>query len=230
MPLKQFVKTFPHSASIFENHELDFCCGGNATLEEACRARGLDPDRIIKEITEAGEDLQGKEASLEQAEHLSPAQLVNQIEETHHKFLREQEPVLMHMMEKVVAAHGKKHPELHELERVVRLFWDDIIPHLLKEEKVLFPAIRQMGRSQALQDSTRNFIVSPIKVMQREHDRAGELLARIHELTDGFRPPADACATYTSMLELLREIERDTHMHVHKENNILFPRAMGMEN
>jgi regulator of cell morphogenesis and NO signaling len=160
---------------------------------------------------------------------MGPAELVDHIESTHHRYLHEELPRLAALTQKVVGVHGGRHPELREVEATYAELQADLEPHLMKEERVLFPMIRELAESRTLPSFHCGSISNPISMMLLEHDRAGELLAALRELTDGYQPPADGCASYRALYTGLEELEADTHLHVHKENNILFPAVVALE-
>ena len=142
----------------------------------------------------------------------------------HHRYLNEELPVVDALAAKVLSIHGDRQPELAEVRRLVAAIRADLEPHLLKEERVLFPAIA------ALADGKRELgfgsVVNPIRMMGIEHDRAGELLVNLRAATGGYVVPDDACASYRSEYERLEALELDTHLHIHKENHVLFPAAL----
>ena len=156
-------------------------------------------------------------------------ELCDHIEQTHHAYLRTELPRLGQMIDKVVNAHGASHPKLHEVQRVFAALCAELEPHMFKEERILFPAIRQLEQSAATPSFPFGTVANPINVMEHEHDNAGAALSELRTLTADYVPPDDACNTYRAMLDGLRELETNMHQHVHKENNILFPRAIEHE-
>ena len=156
-------------------------------------------------------------------------ELVDHIEATHHRFLWHELPRLHTLVDKVRSVHGARHPELDDIARGYEDLRADLEPHLVKEERVLFPMIRELATAHAKPTFHCGSLRNPISVMEREHDTAGVLLARLRELTDGYTPPADGCTTYEMLYGGLAELEADTHLHVHKENNVLFPMVERIE-
>lgn len=225
--LATIVVERPSRARVLEDFGLDYCCGGWQSLADACQAAGLDTDGVVEALERASAPSPSERAWMT----LAPAALADHIEASHHVYLRRELPRLGALIEKVVAAHGGNHPELVEVQATYRDLVADLGPHLMKEERVLFPLIREMARpggesaAQAHCGSIRN----PIRVMLAEHDRAGELLARLHQLTGGYQPPTDACMSYRMLYAGLAELELDTHLHIHKENNVLFPAVVDRE-
>ena len=157
------------------------------------------------------------------------ADLANHIEQTHHTYLKSELPRLTQVIEKVVNAHGKLHPELFELQKVFAGLRAELEPHMFKEEMVLFPAIRKLEQSAERPMFPFGTVANPIRMMEHEHDNAGDALAKIRALTREFTVPGGACNTYLAMLDGLEYLENDMHQHVHKENNILFPKAVDRE-
>jgi regulator of cell morphogenesis and NO signaling len=154
---------------------------------------------------------------------------VDYIEATHHQYLHAELPRISALADKVVAVHGRRHPELAGVHATYEALRADLEPHLHKEEVVLFPMIRQLDAATDTPSFHCGTIRNPIGVMLMEHDRAGDLLARLRHLTDGYRAPDDACASYRALYEALATLEADTHAHVHKENNVLFPAVLERE-
>lgn len=216
--LGRLVTTRPAAARVLERHGLDYCCGGDRPLTDACDAAGVDVGAVIADLDEL------PPGDPEAWTTLPPPALAADIVATHHAYLHEELPLLDALAEKVLRVHGERHPELARVRRLVAEVAADLAPHLRKEERVLFPAI------EALAEGHRDFpfgsIAAPIRMMLAEHDRAGDLLAALRTATGGYRPPADACASYRSLYARLDALEADTHLHVHKENNVLFPAVL----
>jgi regulator of cell morphogenesis and NO signaling len=223
--LGALVTARPELAPRLDRLGLDYCCGGGRTLAEACAERGLDPAEVLETL--AAEPA-GPPAGWAE---LGPAELVDHLEAVHHTYLREALPRLATLVAKVAEVHGERHPELVEVRATFEELRADLEPHLLKEERVLFPQIRALdaagdGPAPAVPCGS---LRAPITVMLAEHDRAGELLGRLRERTGGFAVPADGCASYRALYTGLAELEADTHLHVHKENNVLFPAVLELE-
>lgn len=222
-----WVAERPELATLFDQLHIDYCCRGERSLEDACRESHLDVPTVLERIRA----VQSQPASTAERAWLEEplGALCDHIESTHHQFLRSRLPQLSSDLAKVVAAHGAAHPELSEVQRTFETLRAELESHMWKEERILFPAIRQMepaGRKPAFPFGT---VQNPIRVMEQEHDEAGDALERLRELTRGFQPPDDACATYRAVLNGLHELEGDLHRHIHKENSILFPRAQALE-
>lgn len=217
--LAEIVNRSPGSARVLESFGLDYCCGGARSLSEASEAAGVDPAAVVDALG----DISGHPAP--EWTSMGMAELVDHIESTHHAYLHAELPRLDALAEKVASVHGANHPELIELRADVRDLYNDLEPHLKKEEMVLFPMLRQLADPNGTPPPMPP--AQPIAVMMAEHDVAGELLERIRARTNGFAVPADGCASYQQLYLGLAEVEADTHLHVHKENNVLFPMALG---
>lgn len=221
-----WVAAHPQTSRVFEALQIEYCCGGGKSLEQACWDRGLDPQQVVQQLEQAvAEDGQAAENWLD-----APlTELCDHIEQTHHAYLKQELPRLTETIAKVVEAHGTSHPELAMVQEVFAALRAELEPHMFKEEHVLFPAIRRLERSADSPSFPFGTVANPIRVMEQEHDNAGYALSQIHALTRDYQVPEDACNTYRAMLSRLRHLERDMHQHVHKENSILFPRAIELE-
>jgi len=226
-PVGQLVAERPARSRIFEQLGIDYCCGGRKPLGEVCQAKGLDPNAVLGDLEGAEALIAGVDTDWTKA---SLTDLSNHIETTHHAYVRESLPRLTALIEKVSRAHGANDARLGELRDLFVAFRADFEAHLAKEELILFPLCRQMDGAPARPEIHCGSVTNPIHVMVSEHDDAGECLLKFRELTDDFTPPQGACNTYRAMLQALEELEADTHQHVHKENNILFPKAVAAEN
>jgi regulator of cell morphogenesis and NO signaling len=227
--LGTLVTTFPELAREFERRRLDYCCGGQASLADACRDAGLDVGEVIGEL----EQVAVSAAPADWAS-LDAVALVDHVEGTHHRYLWDEMPRLSDLAATVRRVHGDRHPELAAIVATYEALRADLEPHLRKEERVLFPMIRDLAASiEAGAPDAPSFhcgsLRNPISVMLAEHDTAGNLLDRLRDLTDDYRTPADGCASYRALFEGLELLDHDTHLHVHKENHRLFPMVVEME-
>jgi regulator of cell morphogenesis and NO signaling len=220
--LGDIVAEQPAAARVLSEAGLDFCCHGDVDLDSACAAAGLDPDELADRIGDLEPDAGDDWADL------SPPALAHHIVSTHHRFLRDELPSLEQLADKVADVHGARHPELLHVADLVREFRADLEPHMDKEERVLFPAIHALFDGGA-HDFSFGTIDNPIRVMIAEHDRAGEVLAELRRVTGGFSMPHDGCGSYEALYRRLEAVEHDTHVHVHKENHVLFPAAVRRE-
>lgn len=221
--LAAIVDANPGAARVLEHHQLDYCCGGQQTLEQACAERQLDPSAVIAELAEIPTNGVADWTTME------PAELVDHLESTHHRYLHEELPRLAALASKVAQVHGERHPELHKVESTFTELRNDLEPHLMKEERVLFPMIRELAQATTTPEFHCGSIDNPIRMMRFEHDRAGELLVELRGASSDFALPGDACGSYQTLYRGLEELEADTHLHVHKENNVLFPAVEALE-
>ncbi len=214
-------------ARVFERFGIDYCCGGKTPLIEACANGDVELNDVLEALREAeahSPSDQEKDWSQE-----SMSALVDHILATHHAFLREELPRLVELTEKVVAAHSERHPEVRLVREVCLSLKNELEMHMGKEEEILFPMVKQIDSGRIGAAGHCGSVVNPIQVMEQEHDNAGKALARLRDLTNGFVPPEDACVTYRALLDGLAGLEADLHLHIHKENNILFPKAIRAE-
>lgn len=224
----EWIAQHPQWSVVFEQLGIDYCCGGKKPLDVACKQRGLDAETLATTLQAASALPSAAEPD---AAGMSLTQLADHIEQTHHAYLRQALPAIHQMSARVAERHGDTKPRLRELFNVFDALSQELLSHMQKEERVLFPIIRQLdaqpdGASPADHCGGIN---NPITQMEHEHDDAGQALAKMSELTDGYAIPADACKTYTTMLQSMAAFEQDMHRHIHKENNVLFPRAAARE-
>jgi regulator of cell morphogenesis and NO signaling len=225
MTLGELVNRHPVLARELERWGLDYCCRGGRTLSDACASSGLDESTILAELSAAT----NQRLPEDDWTSMDVIALVDHVVVTHHVYLWNELPRLSALIAKVTLAHGMKHPELREVAAVYDELRSDLEPHLLKEERVLFPMIRELATGSAPPAFHCGSVRNPISVMLTEHDRAGDLLARMRSLTQGYAPPADGCASFEACYRGLAELEADTHLHIHKENNLLFPMVVELE-
>lgn len=223
----QLVAERPSRARVFERFGVDYCCGGKTALGDACAERRLDTQKIVAALREAD----SKAAATDEPDWTRAAlsELIAHILEKHHAYLRGELPRLAQMVAKVYDVHGARHPELAEVRQTYNGLHAELELHMMKEEQILFPLIKTMEASQSLETGHCGSVNNPISMMEHEHDSAGAALARMRSLTGDFTPPEDACNTYRVLMDGLAELEADLHQHIHKENNILFPRASELE-
>jgi regulator of cell morphogenesis and NO signaling len=228
--VRAIVLENPASIRVFEKFGIDYCCGGRKPLAEACAERALEPAAVLAALDTANEP--AETAGMDWSKS-SLASLCEHIVTRHHAFVRAEIPRLMQLAQRVVARHGEGHPELREIQELVRTVSEDLTSHLAREEAVLFPCITNLERNvaQCGPPAPGCFVTvtNPIRMMMAEHDSAGELLERIRRLSGDYAAPEGACPTYHGFYQSLDGFARDLHQHVHLENNILFPRAIDME-
>ncbi|QDU82530.1 Iron-sulfur cluster repair protein YtfE [Polystyrenella longa] len=220
-----WVTKHPATSRVFEQHNIDYCCGGDRSLEEACSAKQVDAHRVLEELV----DMISRSATNGTVEDdftsKRLADMCDEIEATHHAYLKRELPRLTQLVEKVVRVHGEQYAWLVQLEKSFYQLRDELNPHMSKEEQVLFPAIRTIEQSGVVPSFPFGSVDNPIRMMEHEHDVAGQALRDIREASSDFDLPEGGCNTFRAMLDGLQELESDLHRHIHKENNILFPRA-----
>lgn len=213
--LAELVAENPARAVVFDRMGLDFCCHGNRSLSEACSAARVDVGEVIAALDTVPEV---PEASMGGGR----SELAGYIESTHHSYLHAELDSLGPLAEKVASVHGGRHPELQEVTRLFTALAADLRPHLAAEEAEVFPAIASLEPGTAGDDR----LAARIGDLVAEHTAVGAQLARLHELTGGYTTPEDGCASYRSLFDRLGRLEADTHIHIHLENNVLFPAAL----
>ncbi len=224
----ELVMNKPGLARVFERLGIDYCCGGKMPLEYACREQSLDPQEVLGMLEEEVRNIAGS-SDLVDVSDMPLTELADHIESTHHAFLRTEFPRLLAMTEKVASVHGEHDSRLHEVHEVMQALVAELMDHMMKEEQILFPMIRQFAAGELDAASHCGSVAAPINQMEAEHAIAGTALARLQQLTDDHTPPEWACNTYRAMLDGLQRFEFDLHQHIHKESNVLFPRAIKLE-
>jgi regulator of cell morphogenesis and NO signaling len=230
--VRELAIAIPNATRVFERIRIDYCCGGNQPLNEACAQAGLDVEEVIQLLSQAGSTDVGSESTNLQS--LALAQLAEYIVNKHHVYTREELERLTELLKKVCSVHGANHPELLKIETQFQALKFELEPHILKEERILFPYITRLETA-ALENTPAPFapfgtVQNPINAMMREHDAAGEIMKAIRQLSGDFALPEDACFSFRTLYTVLQELESDLHQHIHLENNVLFPRALEIEN
>jgi len=227
--VRDIAVQFPEATRVFENLRIDYCCGGSKPLGEACEVAGVSLETVVQMLENAKPHI----ANNFEPQALSLLNLIIHILDKHHVYTKQELARLEPLFERVVAAHGRNHPELFKLVSVFHRLRDDLRPHMFKEEQILFPYIVALEKS--LREKTLRPIppfqtaANPIRMMTAEHDEAGKLLQEMRSLANEYTVPADACLSYQTLYEALEAFEEDLHQHIHLENNVLFPRAIEME-
>jgi regulator of cell morphogenesis and NO signaling len=222
----QLVAENPARAYVFEKHRIDYCCGGKITLAEACQRRKVDYDTVVAEL--AAVDASGKDTASVDWTKAPLGELADHIVSTHHAYLKMELPRLEAMSARVSKVHGDHAPEVNEIYSIFLDFRRELEEHTIKEEQILFPWIKKLEAGEQGPFVAAS-VANPIRCMEQEHDSAGAALERFRELTNNYEPPADACNTWRVLYASLDVLEQDMHAHVHKENSILFPRALALE-
>jgi regulator of cell morphogenesis and NO signaling len=220
----------PASIRVFQRHAIDFCCGGKRALGEVCAEKGLAFEAVCSELAQAMEQAAPPVGDWRNE---SLTGLCAHIVSRYHFTLRAELPRLRAMVDKVLRVHGENHAELAGLAEAYRTVQEDLGPHMMKEERILFPYIQEMegadAAGEALARSPFGTVQNPVAAMAAEHESVGQALAEMRRLSGGFNPPPDACNTFRGLYHGLVELERELHEHIHLENNVLFPRAVALE-
>ena len=227
----EFVAKDFRTAAVFSKYGIDFCCKGNRTIEEASEKKNLDFVEIEKEVAQL---LETKSEGTIDFKSWPTDLLIDYIEKTHHRFVIEKSAILLPFLDKLCKVHGQAHPELFEINELFIGCASELAQHMEKEEGILFPFIKQMENAlrtgQAIEQPHFGTVENPIAMMKHEHENEGDRFVKIAELTNNYTPPSDACNTYKVTFAMLQEFEQDLHKHIHLENNILFPKAIEMQN
>jgi regulator of cell morphogenesis and NO signaling len=217
-------------SQVFKKYGLDFCCGGKKTVKEACAEKGLDVTKVEQELQQA--DKMPSSRPIPYGDW-SLDFLTDYIVNTHHSYVRKTLPDIIAYAEKVMKVHGNQHPELLRINQLVGEANAELTEHLVKEERILFPYIKALvaskDNSQPIVAGNMGTVQNPINMMEREHEQVGKNLDEIRQLSNNYLLPVDACASYSILYKMLDEFEEDLHLHIHLENNILFPKALEIE-
>jgi regulator of cell morphogenesis and NO signaling len=222
----------PESTRLFESLKIDYCCGGKRPITEACESVGVEVDDVIAmlaDLSSAG----GKVEDTINFHELSLTALITHILETHHTFTKSEMDRLRALIDKVINAHGVNHPELFTVSELFQGLCADLKPHMFKEEQILFPYILGLDEASS-QNRLRPFapfgtVNNPIRMMEMEHETAGEILHELRAATSDYKVPTDGCFSYQTLFRGLEDFEKDLYQHIHLENNILFPKASKLE-
>lgn len=227
--VRELALEIPGATRVFERLQIDYCCGGGRTLGEACRTAGVPLERVIEALESTGtpsaDDRDWTEAPL--------AELIDHIRNTHHVYTRDAIARIPSLAAKVLGAHGANHPELARLRVVFDGLAQELATHMMKEEMVLFPYIVRLEEASLAGEPPLpppfGTVRNPVRMMEHEHESAGEALRELRALSNGYTAPADACLSYRTLYEALADFETDLHRHIHLENNVLHPRAVELE-
>lgn len=219
----EIVAENPSLSRVFQSYQLDFCCQGAKTLRQACENKSLPLDEVSAALEkEASSAPEPKENPAQ----LPPSELADYIVKTHHGYLREELPRVHAMAERVAQVHGPRNHSLIEIYEVFSAMFLELDSHMRKEEEILFPAIRAIFSDPPADLEFPGSIDHPVDQMMHEHEETGQALEKLRELTNDFTPPAEACNTYRALFAGIKDLEEDTHRHIHLENSVLFPQAV----
>lgn len=218
------------SASVFKKYGIDFCCQGNRTINDACTEKLLDVEVVLNDLSDIGNVSNSSGIDFKSW----PLDLLaDYIEKTHHRYVEDKSPELISYLDKICEVHGENHTELYEIKDLIQQTVGNLSQHMKKEELVLFPYIRKMEKAkrtgELLQKPSFGTIQNPINQMESEHSAEGDRFRSIETLSNNYTPPADSCNTYRVTFAMLKEFQDDLHLHIHLENNILFPKSILLE-
>jgi regulator of cell morphogenesis and NO signaling len=230
--VREVAVQIPESTRLFETLKIDYCCGGNQPLTDACEAAGVEVDNVIAMLTALSRtDTTGKDTL--DFQQLSPTELINHILETHHVFTKSEMDRLTALIAKVSTVHSANHPELFKVANLFQQLCEDLRPHMFKEEQVLFPYIVALEAARTNHGhhpfAPFGTVNNPVRMMMMEHETAGSILHELRALTSDYKPPADACTSYETLYRVMDEFEKDLYQHIHLENNLLFPKSIELE-
>lgn len=211
------------ASTIFKNVGIDFCCGGNQKVTEACNEKGINKEKLISELKNLEQEPPNHSVNYNEWEI---GFLCDYIVNTHHMFVTKNLPELVFNTGKIAMVHGDHHPELIEVATLFKTINEELIPHMKNEEEILFPAIKEVSHSGS--PTQKKIIAQEINRMLGEHDLAGKAMDEINQITKSYHVPQDGCATYQVTFKQLQQFEDDLHVHIHLENNILFPKALAL--
>ena len=232
MTVREVAIQLPQSTRLFEKLKIDYCCGGNRPLTDACASIGMAVGEVLGMLDSVSQAEPKGDRAVD-FQNLPLSELITHILDTHHVFTKLEMTRLESLSKKVISAHGENHPELHKVSALFDTLCADLKPHMFKEEQILFPYIVALAQADA-QHHPAPFgpfgtVNNPIRMMMMEHDTAGEILRELRSTTSDYSTPADGCISYRTFYGALEAFEKDLHQHIHLENNILFPRAIELE-
>lgn len=210
---------------VLEKYSLDFCCRGKRTLEDVCSEKNISVASVVEELNHTVTISQPRLPFTD----MSAEQLITYIMIHHHFYVKNSVATIHSHIRKVATKHGERYPHMQQVLDRFSAVVADLLPHMEKEERILFPRIKEIAaesRLGALSAADAALLAAPIRMMEAEHDAAGQLMFEIRELTNNYTAPSDACTTHRVCLDELKAFEEDLHQHVHLENNILFPKAL----
>ncbi len=218
------------TAAVFKKYGIDFCCQGNRTIQEACEKKKIDSKEVLNDI----EQISSKSAETSTDYQSWPLDLLaDYIEKKHHRYVEEKIQEIKPFLDKICQVHGAHHPELFQIQEEFVASAGELAAHMKKEEFILFPFVRKIAKAkhEGLKVDAPRFgsVQNPVQTMMDEHSTEGERFARIEQLSNHYTPPTDGCNTYRVTFALLKEFEQDLHLHIHLENNILFPKTIALE-
>ncbi|MDT7541213.1 MAG: regulator of cell morphosis and signaling [Acidobacteriota bacterium] len=230
--VRELALDMPDATRVFERLRIDYCCGGNRTLSDACQSAGVKVEEVTG-LLEREAESPDHDGGMLDFQSLSLAELISYIIEKHHVFTTAEMARITALVDKVCGKHGEHHSELIEVGTLFARLCDELRPHMLKEERVLFPyiAVLEVSTARDLAPPFAPFgtVNNPVRMMMFEHDAAGDILRALRDASRDYAVPEDACMSYRALYHALEAFEADLHQHIHLENNVLFPRAVELE-
>ncbi len=218
------------TASVFKKYGIDFCCQGNRTIQDACEKKSMDSEAVLTDLESV---IQSQGETPTDYKSWPIDLLADYIEKKHHRYVEEKILEIKPYLNKICKVHGERHPELFEIQEQFNASAGELAAHMKKEEFILFPFVRKMAKAkhEGLKVDAPHFgtVQNPVQMMMSEHNTEGDRFRKIERLSDNYTPPQDSCNTYNVTFALLKEFEQDLHLHIHLENNILFPKAIELE-
>ena len=217
------------TADIFKNHGIDFCCGGNISIEKACAKKNVNQEVLEKELNQ----VDAVRDVIEDYNKWELDFLMIYIENVHHTYVKESMPLISEYANKVAKVHGHHYSQVLKINQLFHEVANELLAHMQKEEEILFPFIKQLVDAKKEENKSVSApfgtVNNPIRMMEQEHESAGDIFKEIATLTNNYTPPAEACNTFKALYAKLDEFEQDLHKHIHLENNILHPKAIILE-
>lgn len=229
LTLGEIVKKNYKAAAVFERYALDFCCKGNQNFTDACKAGNIEPSLIANELNR----LESEQEHGVAFDTWPLDTLIDYIIKRHHSYVEEKTPLIKSYLDKICEAHGSRHPELHKVREIFFEIGGELAVHMKKEELILFPFIKKLAQANGTKTPVTSplfgSVSNPVDMMKEDHAIEGEKFSRLAVLTNNYQIPADACNTFAVTYQFIDEFEKDLHLHIHLENNILFPKAIRLE-
>jgi len=231
--VRELAVEIPNATRTFEKLGIDYCCGGAKPLREACAHAGISVDDALQALEQGSSFLQAPQTAVPDFTVGTLAELIEHIVAKHHGFVKQELPRIHQLLKKVTSVHGKNHAELGKIQQTFDAMSAELISHMMKEEHILFPYVvaleKAVASGQPAPRAAFGTVSNPVHMMELEHDSAAAALKEIAALSGNYTAPDDACFSYKTVYSALQEFETDLHQHVHLENNILFPRAIELE-
>jgi regulator of cell morphogenesis and NO signaling len=225
----QMVAKDIRKATVFKKYGIDFCCGGKKSLEQVCKEKGLEVNKVRQEL----ENVHQSQPSVENYDRWNIAFLADYIYNKHHEYYYQEGPIIKELLEKVAGKHGSHFPELIQVQTLYLNLAHELSSHFEKEESIVFPFVKALAEAKKTgnMDELKNIfsLSKPIQMMESEHEEAGEILAELNTITNNYTAPEGACNSFQFLYLKLKDFEKDLHQHIHLENNILFPKALQLE-